>query len=147
MSFRRFAIAAAAITLFGASPALAATPHCGVFSEDSGKVSIVNELSQYSNGQLLNEGRFSAVGPQFGCWIDIGTGDQIRGTMMYSYVFTDPKGKSFDKGPYGIQAGGFGSGAIPTYTTAGTWRVEFFLVSRDNGAKTSIGSISFTMAP
>jgi hypothetical protein len=147
MSLRRFAAALAVLGAFGASQAMAATPHCGVFTEDSGTVTVVNELAHYSNSQLYNEGRFSASGPQFGCWIDVGTSDQLRSTMMYSYRFTDPKGQSYDQGPFGIQSGGFGSGRIPTYTASGAWRVEFFLVSRADGAKSSIGSIAITMAP
>jgi hypothetical protein len=150
MSFGKTAIVLAATAVlgcFGVPSAYAATPHCGVFTEDSGTVSIVSQDAQYSNSQLYNEGRFSAVGPQFGCWVEIGTSPEIRGKMMYSYRFTDPKGESKEFGPYGIQAGGFGSGAIPTYQTAGTWRIEFLLVSRENGSKSSIGAINFTMIP
>ena len=149
MSFGKTAIvlaAAATLAGFGASPAYAGSPHCGVFTEDTGTVSIVSEGTQFSISQLMNSGRFSAVGPQFGCWQDIGTSPEIRGTMMYSYRVTDPKGESKEFGPYGIQAGGFGNGSIAAYTAAGTWRVEYLLVSRDNGSKSSIGTTTFTMA-
>jgi hypothetical protein len=150
MSFKSISIALAATAVFctfGASPAYAGTPHCGVFTEDSGSVTIVSENAQYSNSQLYNDGRFSAVGPQFGCWIEIGTSPDIRDKMMFYYRVTDPKGQSNEFGPYGIQIGGFGSTSVPTYQTAGTWRMEFFLVSRENGGKSSIGAINFTMLP
>jgi hypothetical protein len=148
MAFGKIAVALAATALLGSfGIASAGTPHCGVFAEDTGSVSIVSEGGQYSINQLMNDGRFSARGPQFGCWINIGTSPEIRGTMMYSYVITDPKGQSKEFGPYGIQAGGFGSGSIAAHTAAGTWRVEFLLVSRDNGSKSSIGAIAFTMNP
>lgn len=139
--------AAAALAGFGVPPAYAATPHCGVFTEDSGRVSVISGDAQYSNSQLYNDGRFSARGPQFGCWIEIGTSPDIRDKMMYSYRVTDPKGQSNEFGPYGIQLGGFGSTSVPTYQTAGTWRIEFFLVSRENLSKSSIGALNFTMTP
>ena len=149
MSLSKISIALAATAVlgtFGASPAYAGSPQCGVFTEDTGTISIVTEGTQFSTSQLLNAGRFSAVGPQFGCWTEIGRSDEIRGTQMYSYRITDLKGQSNEFGPYGIQSGGFGSGAIPALHD-GTWKVEFFTVSRDNGAKAFVGSITFKMDP
>ncbi len=150
MSLGKIAIALAATTVlgaFGVSPALAGTVHCGVFSEDSGFITIVSEQAQYSNSQLYNEGRFSGRDPKFGCWTEVGTSPEIREKMMYAYRVTDPKGQSNDFGSYGIPTGGFGSTSVPTYQIAGTWRIEFFLVSRENGGKTSIGALNFTMLP
>ena len=150
MSFGKTAIVLVATVVlgtFGVSPAYAGSPHCGVFDESNGTVTIVTEGVQFSISQLMNDGRFSARGPQFGCWQDIGTADQLRNTMMYSYRVTDNKGGSIEFGPYGIQPGGFGNGSIAAYTGAGTWRVEYLLVSRDNGSKNSIGALNFTMTP
>jgi hypothetical protein len=150
MSFGKTAIVLAATVVlgtFGVSPAYAGSPHCGVFDENNGTVSIVSEGVQFSLNQLMNDGRFSARGPQFGCWQDIGTASQLRDTMMYSYRVTDNKGESKEFGPYGIQPGGFGNGSIAAYTGAGTWHVEYLLVSRDNGSKSSIGATTFTMVP
>jgi len=149
MAFGKSAIALGATALlgiFGASPASAGTPHCGVFTEDTGSVSIVTEGLEFSTSKLMNERRFSGVGPQFGCWVEIGTSPELRGSQTYSYRFTEPSGKSVEIGPFAIQAGGFGSGKIPAYYT-GTWRMEFFLVGRDNGAKAPIGATSFTITP
>jgi hypothetical protein len=151
MSFKTTVVALAATAMLGtigASQAYAGSPQCGVFDDNSGTISVTTEGRQFSFSQLLNEGRLSGRGPQFGCWAEIGTSSEIRGTLMYAYRVTDPKGQSIEFGPYGIQAGGFGSGSIAINASqVGTWRVEYLTVSRDNGAKASIGSTTFKLTP
>jgi len=147
MSTKSILIVLATAALLGSiSQANAATPLCGAFDDNSGTITVSSEGRQFSINQLMNDGRFSGRGPQFGCWMEIGTSPELRGTMMYSYRVTDPSGQSDEFGPYGIQAGGFGSGSVSA-THAGIYRVEYFTVSRDNGSKASIGSTTFTMNP
>jgi len=136
----------AVLGAFGVSQANAATPLCGVFDDNSGTITVTTQGRQFSINQLMNNGSFSGRGPQFGCWMEIGRSDQLRSTMMYSYRVTEPNGQSTEFGPYGIQAGGFGSGSLSA-SRVGAYRVEYFTVSRDNGAKASIGSTTFTMNP
>ena len=150
MSFSKISIALAATAMLGtvgASPAYAGSPQCGVFDDNSGTITITTQGAQFSFSQLMNEGRLSGRGPQFGCWAEIGRSDEIRGTLMYAYRVTNPNGQFNEFGPYGIQAGGFGSGSIAMNASqVGTWRVEYLTVSRDNGAKASIGSTTFTLS-
>ena len=151
MSFKNSVVALAAIAMLGtvgASQAYAATPQCGVFDDNSGTITVTTQGRQFSFSQLLNEGRLSGRGPQFGCWDEIGRSPDIRDTLMYAYRVTDPNGQSIEFGPYGIQAGGFGSGSIALNAyQVGTWRVEYLTVRRDNYAKASIGSTTFTLTP
>jgi hypothetical protein len=151
MSFSKISMALAATAMLGtvgASPAYAGSPQCGVFDDNSGTITITTQGAQFSFSQLMNEGRLSGRGPQFGCWAEIGRSDEIRGTLMYAYRVTDPNGQSIEFGPYGIQAGGFGSGSIAiSANQVGTWRVEYLTVRRDNYAKASIGSTTFTLTP
>ena len=147
MSSKNILIVLATTAVLGTiSQANAATPLCGAFDDNSGTITVTTEGRQFSINQLMNDGRFSGRGPQFGCWMEIGRSDQLRNTMMYSYRITDPSGQSDEFGPYSIQAGGFGSGSL-SVSHVGTYRVEYFTVSRDNGAKASIGSTTFTMKP
>jgi len=149
MSLSKISIALAATAVlcaFGVSPAYAGSPQCGVFDDNSGTIAVTTQGQQFSFSQLLNDGRLSGRGPQFGCWAEIGSSPEIRGALMYSYRVTDPNGQSIEFGPYGIQAGGFCSGSIAINASqVGTWRVEYLTVSRDNGAKASVGSTTFTL--
>ena len=149
MSFKTILVALAATALlgtFGVSQAQTESPKCGAFEDNSGTIISTTQGKQFSISQLMNDGRFSGRGPQFGCWMAIGASSETRGTLMYAYRVTDPNGQSIEFGPYGIQAGGFGSGSI-AISQPGVWRVEYLTVSRDNGAKASIGSTTFTMNP
>jgi len=126
------------------------TPRCGVFEESHGRVTVLAEGEQFSLSQLIAENRFSGSGPAaFGCWVEIGTSDDLRGTLVYGYRVTDPSGERKEFGPSGIEAGGFGSTGgipVPAYKQPiGAWTVEFFTIRRDNGARAPLGSVSFNM--
>lgn len=124
-------------------------PQCGLYKADNGSVTVIQAGSVFSQKDILAKGGFGANGPNglFGCWVSIGQDNALRAAKSYAYRMTGPSGPSHDRGPYGIQPGGFGSDPIPAYTetSVGRWIVEFFVVDRANGARQSLGSASFDM--
>ena len=139
----------AAIALLGlTSASSAATPQCGLFKEDSGHVTVLESDRNFVLSDLEAKGGFLGRDIRFGCWMDIGRDRNLRGSKMYSYVFTDPSGVSHDMGPYGIQEGGMGSGFVQAALDKqpiGQWSFQFFLVDRANYSKQPIGSTTFGM--
>ncbi len=135
--------------IFSASSQAGSAPQCGLFKEDSGHVGVIESANGFTMKDIEAKGGFLGRDIAFGCWINIGQDQQLRGGKMYSYRFTNPSGATREMGPYGIQAGGFGSAFIQAALDKqpiGRWSVEFLLVDRGNFAKQSIGSISFEMA-